>query len=141
MDMEKLAELLNVDEVNVEHGPKGYGLSVRLGEEWMSSKIDHSDLNKSVNGHTQPKMVGVAHKLVKLSEMINHAAHPTPKVIPLPVRQPPYNPLQYERRERQMQVQRYEAAPPQEIPTMSSEPVSSASLPSRFHAIVAELNQ
>jgi|GEM_PF-4820710 len=149
MNMEKLAELLHVDEVVIAHGPKGYGLQVRLEEHWMSTTVDHEEIQKSVNGHTQPKMVGVAKKLMHLTDTLLHGVSRAAIAaqVPLPVREmarisPPRDVPDYYSIDRQ--VQRFADAPPaanQPLPPAAMEPAVSASMASRFHAIVAELNR
>lgn len=48
MNLERLAKLLLVDEVQLWHGPKGVAVHVRDGDEWRSATIDNADLEKSL---------------------------------------------------------------------------------------------
>lgn len=142
MSMDKLAKLLNVDEVMIEHGHKGFALSVRLGEDWMGTTVDHDELNKAVHGRVKPKMHGVAEKLVTITDTLLHGVSRAviAKQVPLPVR--PVVPQQeYDIRGRQLQ--RYAPTPTAyEAPaTPAPEPASTVNMASRFHAIVAELNK
>lgn len=143
MSIEHLAELLHVDEVRIEHGPKGYGLSVRLDRDWMSTTIDHDDLKKSVNGHHRPKMHGVAEKLVSLTDTLLHGVSRAEiaKAIPAPIRQVV---PQQEYQDFGRQRIRFSGGPPApyEPPAaLAQAPAASTSMASRFHAIVAELEK
>lgn len=44
MSLEKLAKVLHVDEVMVNHGPKGVAVHVRVEKSWRSATIDNDDL-------------------------------------------------------------------------------------------------
>jgi len=143
MSMEHLAELLHVDEVRIEHGPKGYGLSVRLERDWMTTTIDHAELKKSVHGRVQPKMHGVAEKLVSLTDTLLHGVSRADikKAIPAPIRQVV---PQQEYQDYGRQRMRFADAPPapdQPLPSPAMLPAASTNMASRFHAIVAELNK
>jgi hypothetical protein len=154
MNMNKLAKLLHVDEVVIEHGHRGYAVSVRLEKEWLSSTLDHDDLAKGEH-HARPKMHGVAEKLVFLSDTLIHGVsrNTIAKNVPLPVRQAePQRQLagagvRYQPTEtfegRQLSLYYWDAPPAanQPLPPATMEPAASVSLPSRFHAIVAELSK
>lgn len=47
MSLEKIAKILYVDEVGINHGPKGVAVHVRVDESWRSVAIDNDDLVKS----------------------------------------------------------------------------------------------
>ena len=142
MNMEKLAELLDVDEVSIMHGPRGYGLSVSLGGHVLSATLDHDELKKSVDGRARPKMHGVAEKLSYLADTLNHGVsrRAMASMPPLPAVETRYVPRpEYQDLERQ--VQRFAEDPrPVPPPPTVAEPAVSTNMASRFHAIVAELN-
>lgn len=50
MSLDKIAKILCVDEVMINHGPKGVAVHVRAGQKWQSVAIDNDELVKS-RGH------------------------------------------------------------------------------------------
>lgn len=142
MSMEKLASLLNVDDVEVHHGKLGYALYVKLGSQTLMSTYDHDALAKSGEKH---KMHALAKSLMSLADQLNgrinegavRAAIAADEAAE--VRRLASRPL-YEERGRQLQ--RVSQAPAYSPPAPPSAEVAvSKSMPSRFHAIVAELDK
>jgi len=146
MSMEHLAELLNVDEVRIEHGPKGYGLTIRLADVTMNGKVDYDDIKKSGTvAHPKPKMHVVAEKLVHLTDTLLHGVSRSTiaKAVPLPARDTRYIPME-DARYTGRQMLRFADAPPapyQPPLPAALEPAATVPMASRFHAIVAELEK
>ena len=46
MSLERIAQILDVDECNIMHGPRGVALYVRVGETWHGNTIDNHELGK-----------------------------------------------------------------------------------------------
>lgn len=44
MSLEKLAKILHVDDVKINHGPKGVAVHVLIAKSWHSAAIDNDDL-------------------------------------------------------------------------------------------------
>ena len=142
MSTEKLAKLLEVDEVSLMHGPKGVALYVRIEKSWQGITIDNEDLGKH-------RLEVMAEHLVELADTLSKSLGRRNDM------RKAYLEEQARPRERltwgdvggwkpydapQQQVQRVEPSPrPASIPTSSAGPTVSKSLPSRFHAIVDEL--
>lgn len=141
MSMEKLASLLHVDEVEVHHGELGYALYVKLGTQTIMSTFDHAEITKSGEKH---RMHALAKSLMSLADQMNGRINETATRAALEAeaaftRRVASRPL-YEERGRQLQrtvqAPAYSSPPP-----TTSEVAVTKSMPSRFHAIVAELNK
>lgn len=151
MSTENLAKLLHVDEVSLMHGPKGLALYVRIEKSWQGVTVDNDDLGEK-------RMETVAEKLVGLSDQLSKSLgrgetlRKTLQVEPQRSWRSDRSAISWEddggwkpwpNEQPQRQVQRSEPpsrpyAPP---PPVENVPASSNNLPSRFHAIVAELKK
>lgn len=60
MSLEKIAKILHVDEIRLMHGPKGVAVHVRIEKSWHSSTIDNEDLE--------------GHRLEVIAEHLAHLA-------------------------------------------------------------------
>ena len=135
-DMSKLAHLLRVDEVSVEHGSKGFAIGVRVGDEWLATTFDRADLDtiakSEFHGH---RLDAIADRLSELADKLR-GVNRAP--VPLPLREDT-------RASYTMPTRRaYEADRQQELPPPASRVdavVQEQRMESRFHAIVAELNK
>lgn len=73
MSLERIAEILCVDEVQINHGPKGVAVHVHVDNKWHSVAIDNGDLVKS-RGHDdtrterQRRLESIAEHLAYLSD-------------------------------------------------------------------------
>lgn len=146
MSLEKLAKLLEVDEVSLMHGSKGVALYVRIEKAWQHVTIDNEDMED------EGRLPTMAKHLLTLSDDINKSfgrRKSDLKKAPEPSRGllswedvGGYRPWDNDRG--QVQIQRQHAAyaqPRTELPPPSPEPTVAKSLPSRFHAIVEELGK
>lgn len=150
MSTEKLAKILNVDEVALHHGPKGVALYVRIEKSWQGVTIDNEDLEET---HGKKRVEVMAHKLADLSDQLNKSLGREETF--RKTQQPEDKRMLswadvggFQRWDsyddgRQRQVQRYQPPPPRAaVPVVAGpEPTVSKSLPSRFHAIVEELSK
>lgn len=150
MSTEKLAKILNVDEVSLHHGPKGVALYVRIEKSWQGVTIDNEELE---DAHGKKRLEVMAHKLADLSDGLNKSLGRESNL--RKTQQPEDKRMlswadvggfqnwdSYDNG-RQRQVQRYQPPPPPRPAPVSSspEPTVSKSLPTRFHAIVEELGK
>jgi hypothetical protein len=148
----RIAEILGVDEVNLMHGPRGVALYVRVGSTWQSTTVDNDDL-----GTGDHRRQALTKSLVSIADGLNKSlgrgadlrkasAGATLAAVEAD--------RAAERNRRwlagdvgipygggfQRQVQREEPAPTPAPPTLpSAGPAVSEPMPSRFHAIMAEL--
>lgn len=154
MSTERLAKVLNVDEVSLMHGPKGMAIAVRIEKSWQGTTIDNEDIE---DAHGKRRMDVVAEKLGELSDTLCKAmgrGENLRKAVARQVEDNRYVPMSWadaggfkpwDRPSQQplQQVQRVESAPRPQLPPpdVSPAPAVSASMPSRFHAIMAELKK
>lgn len=147
MSLDKLANILQVDEVNLMHGPRGVAVYVRVDHTWHSTTIANDDMR----GH---RLESIAKSLSRLaddhsragmlrkSQAATFAAMRADEDAAYRVRQ---NYLASRRQQAfddqpgQLQVQADDS--PLAAPTFPEPagPAVSEAMPSRFHAIVAEL--
>lgn len=144
---EKIAKILHVDEVKVNHGPRGVAVHVRLEKSWRSVAIDNDDLEDR-------RLEVIAENLVRLADgsvdqlrksMADAATRAAMRADAEAVRRfrpggfsmsyvvSPDGPAQ-------QQLSRSEdyAPAPTPLPSVPEAPAAE-SMPSRFHAIMAEL--
>lgn len=152
MNTTKLAEMLNVDELSLMHGPKGVAAHVRIEKSWHSVTIDNDEMDGK-----KTRIEVIAEKLITLSDGICKSfgrKNDLVKAEPQPAQRSrmslswqdvggwtPWDNEQSQRPQRQIQRTTYEAPPPPSPVQPYSEPTVSKSMPSRFHAIVAELSK
>ena len=156
MSLDKIAKILNVDEVNLMHGPKGVALYVRVDETWQCTTINNEKL-----GHGTHRLETMTKGLVDVADGLNKSLGrdvDLRKALSGGTRAALEADRAVEQRRMlswsdvggfdrprdglpQQQVQRsvdvaplFQAPPPAQIV-----PASSAPMPSRFHAIMAEL--
>lgn len=166
MSLERIAEILCVDEVQINHGPKGVAVHVCVDQKWHSVAINNDDLVKS-RGHRddrperQRRLETIAEHLAYLSDAHIGKARDLRKArSDAATRAALLADQQADRQRRsygmswsdvggfdnprdglaQQQLSKSEPAPPP-LPAGSLAPVEPAaeSMPSRFHAIMAEL--
>lgn len=151
MSLDKIAKILHVDEVKLMHGPKGVAVHVRIEKSWHIATIDNDDLEgrrlEAITEHLTHladahigKVRDVLRKGPAMYEGATRAALQADREADLRrgrgwgtdwfVR--PYDgPLR--------QVQRGEPIPTAAPAEAPAEPTVSEPMPSRFHAIMAEL--
>jgi len=154
VSLERIAEILNVDEVNLMHGPKGVALYVRVNGVWQSTTIDNNVLGKG-----RHRLETMTKSLADLADGLNKSLGRTDdlrKTISGATRAAIQADQMADARRRwlaeaqlgvpygdgpQRQVQRAEPTPtPPPAPAPSpTPPAVSDPMPSRFHAIMAEL--
>lgn len=170
MSMERIAEILCVDEVMVNHGPKGVAVHVRIDQKWHSVAIDHDQLVKS-RGHgddrteRQRRLESIAEHIVYLadanigkvrdprkarSDAATRAALQAEQLAQQRRGAPSTRMLSWADvggfdRPRdglaQQQLSKSETTPPPALPpdVVTPDGPAAESMPSRFHAIMAEL--
>jgi hypothetical protein len=128
VSMEKLAHLLNVDEVVATHGAKGYCLSVRIEKSWLAATIDKDVVEKE---HDRTRVL--AKHLSTLADTLRSWGKSRAMAnLPIPQYQQPIP--DYYARDRM--IQRAQAPQPAPAPPP---PSSTPQMSNRFEAIVAEL--
>lgn len=166
MSWERLAKLLDVDEVQVHHGEKGYLFLVRKSNSTLAVTIDHSDMAHDT--HHKKWSVLMADKLNVLSDKLHKALgvtrvhhdkvheaeqsvmerYPAMRDVWGDVREAAYQPVL---RDTYRPPERVQLPPPQETQWASTSepappqepqgPTVSAPMGSRFEAIVRELEK
>jgi len=146
MSAEKIAKILNVNEVRLMHGPKGVAFHARVGAAWSSATISHADL-----GTDKHRLMAMTKGLVQLAEDLNRTLGRTDdlrKTISGATRaaveadraadlRRAYDRESYGRQQRWVQPVEPTAPPaPADSP---AGPAVSEPMPSRFHAVMAEL--
>lgn len=152
MSIDKIAEILGVDEVNLMHGPMGVALYVRVGATWQGTTVDNAAL-----GRGKHRLEAMTKSLVGVADDLNKSlgrSDDLRKTIGGATRAALQADADAEVRRRwlsgatlgqpydgpQRQVQRVEPAAQPPLPAPSpAGPAVSESMPSRFHAIMAEL--
>lgn len=66
MSLEKIAEILRVDEVNLMHGPEGVAVYVRVDNTWQGTTIRNADL-----GHGKHRLEAMTKSLVGVADGLN----------------------------------------------------------------------
>lgn len=156
MSLEKLAKLVDVDEVLLAHGPKGMSITVRIDKSWLATTIEKAELEDT---HHPTQLIGRhlsdlsdnLHKALGItrSRTRDHVTEAQQSVMSRypamrdmwggDVREAAYQPV-----ERQaFRPQRVELPPPAapEPEQPNYEPSVSAPMGSRFEAIVRELDK
>jgi len=147
MSLEKLAKTLYVDEVMINHGSKGVAVHVRIEQRWHSAAIDNDKLGKGnhrlevIADHLLHLADGHIHKIRDLRKsQADYATRAALQAEADAVRRLSWVLTRPVPTDTQFQVMRYEAPSLDPMPPAPpSEPAVSESMPSRFHAIMAEL--
>lgn len=150
MSLEKIAKILHVDEVRIAHGPRGVAVHVRLERSWRSAAIDNEHLGErrmEVIVEHLAHLADPAHRFrdnlrksyvradgatiaaIQTDVLATRPAMPSWNDVPFG--RPYDGPLR--------QVQRVEPEPRAQPSQPQPEPAASEPMPSRFHAILAEL--
>lgn len=150
MSLEKLAKVLYVDEVALMHGPKGVAVHVRIEKSWHSATIDNEDLGERrlevIAEHLAHLADAHVHKVRDSMHKGYSAANEAATRAALQAdsyaesrrrwEADPFGEMaQQQQVYRRLEPTPYQ--PPPELPPF--EPAVSQPMPSRFHAILAEL--
>lgn len=150
MSLDRLAKALLVDEVKLNHGPKGVALHVRVDKSWSSATIDNEDLEERRLETIAEHLVRLADGYVgkvrdALSKGYNEATRAALRAeaetvrrlswenVPFDKPYDGYDGIQRQvfRAEPELAQVRADLPPP--------EPATSEPMASRFHAVMAEL--
>jgi hypothetical protein len=161
-ELKRIAEILYVDEVVLQHGPKGVAVHVRSDKVWHSVAIDNADLVKS-RGHddartpAQRRLEVIAEHLAHLADAnigkvrdlrksvadaATRAAVRAEQETSRARRAMSWDNVPYDRPYDgpiQQQVTRPEYEPPSTPEPAAPSGPAAETMPSRFHAIMAEL--
>lgn len=148
MSLDKIAKILDVDEVKLMHGPRGYAAHVRVDKSWHSVAIDRHELGDDAD----KRLRVVAKRLTRLADAHNGFRKSMSDAMS---RASMYADAAADNARRQQYLQSVEdaadareAAGYQEAVEASPDPVVSATppaptlsdpMPSRYHAVIAEL--
>lgn len=148
MSFEKIAKILHVDEVNLMHGPKGVAVHVRIDKSWHTSTIDNDALGERrkevIVEHLIHLADGHMHEIRKAFQGVDNA---TRAAVDAERRADARRRLSWNENTWvpydipiQQQIKRLKVdSAPQSAPPPAPEPAAIDSMPSRFHAIMAEL--
>jgi hypothetical protein len=154
VSLDKIAKILHVDEVQLMHGPKGVAVHVRIEKSWHTATIDNDDLKgrrlEAITEHLTHladahigKVRDALRKGPAMYEGATRAALRADREADLRRGEGWGNDWfsrPYDGPPRQAQIQR-DYAPTPTAPLMEppAEPTVTEPMPSRFHAIMAEL--
>lgn len=150
MSIDKIAKLLQVDEVKLMHGPRGYAVHVRVDKSWNSDTIDHHEFG----GDADKRLRVVAKRLTRLADAHNglrksmvdamSSASMYADVAADEVRRQRYLQSMRDAADARAAVGYQEeageyASPDPVVSAAPPAPALSDPMPSRYHAVLAEL--